>query len=208
MFRGKEARMERLVLVIPLALACSSSSLKLHTDDGGLPAAGGAGGAVVLSLAGDGATGAGGAVGSGGTISTGGMAGSGGAVFSGGMIGMGGAAGAGGVFGTGGATGAGGAIGSGGAASTCSSDQDCPSSQVCGYEADITCSIQAHCIPEAFCNSVVVGCGCDGGMVLVSCGMASKPFTGIGPCANGTGGATSAGGTTSYGGSAAIPVSV
>jgi hypothetical protein len=208
MFRGKEARMKRLVLVIPFALACSSSALKLRADDGGLPAAGGVGGVGVLPSAGGGATGAGGAVGSGGTISTGGRVGSGGAVVSGGMSGKGGAAGVGGVFGTGGATGYGGAIASDGGASTCSSDQDCPSSQVCGYEADLTCSIQAHCITEAFCNSVAVGCGCDGGMVLVGCGVASKPFTGIGPCSNGTGGATSAGGTTGNGGSAAIAVSV
>lgn len=103
---------------------------------------------------------------------------------------------------TGGASAAGGTNAGGaaaGGASGCSSDEDCPSSQVCGYEADLSCSIQAHCIPGAFCNSVAVGCGCDGGMVLVGCGVASKPFTGIGPCANkGTGGAPST----------AIPVSV
>src|SRR5664280_2459225 len=79
-----------------------------------------------------------------------------------------------------------------GGAGGCSSDQDCPSSQVCAYEADPTCSIRAHCIPGQFCDSVAVGCGCGGGIVLVGCGVASKPFTGIGPCTGGTGGAPNA----------------
>ena len=74
---------------------------------------------------------------------------------------------------------------------TCS-NQDCPASQVCGYEADLTCSIQAHCILREFCNNVTVGCGCDGGIVLVGCGVASRPFTGISPCSSGTGGTPNA----------------
>ena len=112
-----------------------------------------------------------------------------------------GGANSGGAANTGGAA-AGGANGTGGATSTggvCSSDQDCPASYVCGYQADLTCSVGAQCIPASFCNSVAVGCGCDGGIALVGCGVSSKPFTGIGPCANnGTGGAPST----------AIPVSV
>jgi hypothetical protein len=72
----------------------------------------------------------------------------------------------------------------------CTSDHDCPQSQVCGYQADISCSGQAHCIPTQFCNSVTVGCGCDGGIVLVGCGVASRPFSGAGACAGSTGGAS------------------
>ncbi len=84
----------------------------------------------------------------------------------------------------GGTAGAGAAAG--GAPGTCSS-QGCPASQVCGYEADRACSIQAHCIPRAFCNDVAVACGCDGGVVLVGCGVATRPFTGIGPCSGDAG---------------------
>ncbi len=95
------------------------------------------------------------------------------------------------AYGTGG-LGAG-AIGSAaGSAGTCSSDQDCPASQVCGYEADITCSNLAHCIPSEFCNDVTVDCGCDGSVVSVGCGVASRPFKGTGACAGGTGAAPNA----------------
>lgn len=74
-----------------------------------------------------------------------------------------------------------------GGAAMCSSDKDCPASQVCGYEADLTCSTHAHCIPSRSCHVVTVGCGCDGGVVLVSCGVASRAFSADGPCAGGTG---------------------
>jgi hypothetical protein len=94
--------------------------------------------------------------------------------------------------GTGGLGGSGTGGAAAGDAGTCSSDQDCPASQVCGYEADPTCSISAHCIAGQYCDSVRAGCGCDGGVVLVGCGVASRPFSGADPCAGGTGGAPSA----------------
>ncbi len=90
------------------------------------------------------------------------------------------------------ATGADMSTGAADASSGTCSNQDCPASQVCGYEADLTCSIQAHCILREFCNNVTVGCGCDGGIVLVGCGVASRPFTGISPCSSGTGGTPNA----------------
>jgi hypothetical protein len=107
-------------------------------------------------------------------------------------------------------------IGTGGVAAggahACSSNQDCPSLQICGYEADPTCSIQAHCVSGAHCNFMTPSCGCDGSTVTVICGVASKPFTGL-PCEDaGIGGNTSngeaggapplaSGGWTSAGGS-------
>jgi hypothetical protein len=94
------------------------------------------------------------------------------------------------IVSTGGLPGSRGMGGAGvGDASACASDQDCPSSQVCGYEADLTCSTRAHCIPAQFCNSVQAGCGCDGSLVLLGCGVASRAFAEIGSCRRGTGGA-------------------
>ena len=98
--------------------------------------------------------------------------------------------------GTGGVGSATGGVGSGtggmtGSVSECSSNQDCPASNVCGYEADLSCSIGAHCIPSKFCNDVTAECGCDGRIVLVGCGVASRAFKGAGACADGTGGTPS-----------------
>jgi len=84
--RGKETKMNRLVLLIPLVLACSSRPLGSHALDGSYPELGGSGGKVVPPASG-GASGNGGAggnmgganMGSGGIIGAGGAAGRGGA---------------------------------------------------------------------------------------------------------------------------------
>ena len=184
-------------------LACTDGS---RLKPGGGSGNGGQAGSSPSSIGGQTAHGSGGsgtggqsdcicdAIGPGGTTVTGGTINVGAATVTAstwvnGSTGTGGA-GVGGTIGTGpGGLGTSATAGAAGSAGTCSSDQDCPSSQVCGYEADITCSNLAHCIPSEFCNDVTVGCGCDGSVVSVGCGVASRPFKGTGACAGGTGGA-------------------
>ena len=79
--------MNRLVLIIPMVLACSRTSLGLHAPDGSYPGLGGSGGTVVVPPASGGSPGKGGAgggtgganMGSGGILGAGGAAGRGGA---------------------------------------------------------------------------------------------------------------------------------
>jgi len=71
--RGKETKMNRLALLIPMVLACPRTPLGLHATDGGSPGAGGAGGSSFGHIGGAGGVGgtraAGGVTGTGGSIS-------------------------------------------------------------------------------------------------------------------------------------------
>jgi hypothetical protein len=86
--RGKETKMNRLALLIPMVLACPRTPLGLHATDGGSPGAGGAGGSAVVPPATGGSLGNGGAgggmggapSGSGDSRAAGGVTGTGGSI--------------------------------------------------------------------------------------------------------------------------------
>jgi hypothetical protein len=116
-----------------------------------------------------------------------------------------GGGGAGGASHDGGATSECGGGSSGGqadAASPCASNADCSPQQVCGFRENATnaCSGLGQCFtPEqVVCNSVLLGCACDGTDVNMVCnglpdGYATKPVAHTGACTDASGGADAGG---------------
>jgi len=69
---------------------------------------------------------------------------------------------------------------------SCVHDSDCPGGEYCGYPISATCSAAGQCLPTPkgpVCQSVALGCGCDGTAVAVPCyGLAKAPVRHLGAC--------------------------